>query len=93
MIYHHRGSVRPDDVITVPPLPRFHPVWNNGPVVISWRYQAFKYLFSLFNNTDGSNAWIDDGIVTVADTADDRSFYLPTSTTDEIIHHPYYSHL
>lgn len=49
------------------------------------------YVFNLFNNPDANNTLIDDGLVTVADTADDRSFYLPTSTTDVIIHHPYYS--
>ncbi|GAB5554509.1 MAG: DNA/RNA non-specific endonuclease [Saprospiraceae bacterium] len=49
------------------------------------------YLFNFFNGTEGPNTLIDDTIVTVADTADDRSFYLPSSTTGTIVHHPYFS--
>ncbi|MEM6379463.1 MAG: DNA/RNA non-specific endonuclease [Bacteroidota bacterium] len=49
------------------------------------------YLFNLFNGSDGKSTLIDDSLVTVADTADDRSFYLPTSTTGTIVHHPYFS--
>ena len=50
------------------------------------------YVFNLFNG--GENPLSDltsDRVVTAVDTADDRSYYLPSSTTDMIVHHPYFS--
>ncbi|HKK77796.1 MAG TPA: DNA/RNA non-specific endonuclease [Saprospiraceae bacterium] len=49
------------------------------------------FAFNFFNGDKSAEALIDEKTVTPADLEDDRQFYLPTSTTDQIINHDYFS--
>jgi endonuclease G len=49
------------------------------------------FAFNLFNKDQSAGPLIDEDTLTSADLEDDRKFYLPTSTTDQIVHHDYFS--
>lgn len=49
------------------------------------------FAFNFFNRDQAAAPLIDEDTVTSADLEDDRNFYLPTSTTNQIIHHDYFS--
>lgn len=49
------------------------------------------FAFNFFNGDKSEEVLIDEKTVTPADIEDDRRFYLPTSTTGQIIDHEYFS--
>lgn len=49
------------------------------------------FAFNFFNSDKVTAPLIDEATVTRADLEDDRSFYLPASTTGQVIHHQHFS--
>lgn len=49
------------------------------------------YAFNFFSSSKTEAPIMDEETVTTADVEDDRSYYIPTSTTGVIVQHPHYS--